>query len=77
MTFIIYTVSFKTIQSTFFSKWRLLIFSDGSHTPLPAIFDNLPNPLKAGTPDFFHQKDRKECILDYLDGLLHIVLVLG
>ena len=31
MTFVIYTVSFKTIQSIHFSKWRLLIFSGGNH----------------------------------------------
>ena len=39
-----YTISFKTIQSINFSKWRLLIFSGGNHPPVSAIFDGLPYP---------------------------------
>ena len=75
MTFLIYTVSFNTIQSINFSKWQLLIFS-GGNPPVPAIFDSLPYPLK-GTPDFFHQNDRKGCTLNYLDGLGHFLFDFG
>ena len=71
MTFLIYTVSFKTIQSILFSKWQLLIFSGGIH-PLPTN-----TPLKGVPPICFHQNDRKGCTLDYLDGLGHFLFGFG
>ena len=42
----------------------------------PAIFDGLPYSLPNGVPPiFFHQKDRKGCTLDYLDGLGQATLI--
>ena len=49
MTFPIYTVSLKIIQSIRYSKWRLSFFSDGNHPPYPPSFF------------CFHQNDRKGC----------------
>ena len=46
MTFLLYTVSFKTILSKCFSKWRLLIFLGGNH-PLHESIMTLPG-VKAG-----------------------------
>ena len=68
MTFLIYTVSFKTIQLIFFSNKRLLIFSGGNHaTPYPPSYTAYLTPH----PRFFHQNDRKGCSLDCLNGLGH------
>ena len=69
MIVLVYTVSFKTIQSKNFSKWRLLIFSGGNHPYSPSFTAY----LSPRTPDFFHQTDRKGCTLDYLDGLGHFL----
>ena len=82
MTFLIYTVSFKTIQSIFFfTKWRLLIFlGEHHHPPSPhsASLTTCLNPTWRGTPDFcFHQNDRKGCSLDYLDALGHFIFGFG
>ena len=63
LAFLIYTVRFKTIQSTNFSKWWLLIFSGGNHPPYPPSLTAYLTPLPR-TPDlFFHKNDRKGCTL--------------
>ena len=69
MTFLIYTVSVKTIQSINVSEWSLLIFSGRKH-PVPTIFDGLLYPLEPPIFFFFffnNQNNRKGCTLDYLD----------
>ena len=48
MTFLIYTVSFKTIQSIFLLKMLINNFLKWHH-PVPAFFDGLPYP----PPNFF------------------------
>ena len=73
MTFLIYTVSLKIIQSIFFPKWRLLIFSGGNKPLTRHIWLAYLTP----TPDFFHQNDRKGCTLEYLDGLGHFLFGFG
>ena len=60
-----------------FSKWLLKIFSGGNHPPVPSDFDGLFTPVLRGTPDFFHQNDRKGCKRDYLDARGHFVLRFG
>ena len=73
MAFLIYTVSFKTIQSMFFVCLFvcflflcLFVFSMATYPP-SAIFDG--SPYSPGTPDFFSSKWPQMIFLDYLDGL--------
>ena len=46
-------------------------------TPYPRTLTAYPTPVLGGTPDFFHQNDRKGCKRDYLDVRGHFVLRFG
>ena len=71
-----YTVSFKTIQSIFFSKWRLLIFSGGNHPLTRHLWRLTRTPPPVGTPIFFIKMTAKWCTLDYLYSLGHFLFSL-
>ena len=73
MTFLIYTVSFKAIQSILFFKNDHFWFSQVATTPYPSSLTATLSPEGGGTPVFFHEIDRKGCTLDYLDGLGHFL----
>ena len=61
------------LQSIKFSKWWLLIFSGGNHPSYPPSLTVHLTPRR----DFFHQNDRKGCIVDYIDCLGHFLFGFG
>ena len=78
MAFLIYTLSFKTIQSIFFFKMPNFNFPRWQPSLVPVIVDGLPYPSSPGVPPiFFHRNNGKGCTLDYLDGLGHFMFGFG
>ena len=63
----------------FFQNVDLKYFQVANHPPpYPrTLTPGLPYPVLGGTPDFFHQHDRKGCKRDYLEARGHFVLRFG
>ena len=72
-----YSVNFSCIACRYFSKWWLKIFSGGNHPRTHHLWRLILPHLKGVTPNFVHQKDRKGCILDNLDGFGHFLFGFG
>ena len=77
MAFLTCSVSLRSISCRHVSKWRLKIFSGGNHHLYLRNLTAYHTPVSGGTPDFFHQNDRKGRKGDYLDVRGHFLLRFG